>query len=59
MATREQRARKLGIPLDQLPDGRGKNPASWGNAKRGSEHPRWNDGRMLNEDGYVKVRVGD
>jgi hypothetical protein len=38
--------------------GRGNNPASWGHHKSGSEHPRWNDGRMINEDGYVKVRVG-
>lgn len=58
MPTREQRARKLGIPVDQLPDGRGKNPASWNNTKRGSDHHRWNAGRILNEDGYVKVRVG-
>lgn len=38
--------------------GRGKNPASWNNTKRGAEHHRWNAGRMLSEDGYVKVRVG-
>lgn len=28
------------------------------NHARGSNHPRWNDGRMVTEDGYVKVRVG-
>lgn len=39
--------------------GRGKNPASWGHHKSGAQHHRWNSGRMLNEDGYVKVRVGD
>jgi hypothetical protein len=38
--------------------GRGNNPKSHGNTKRGSEHHRWNSGRMLSEDGYVKVRVG-
>lgn len=38
--------------------GRGKNPASWNNTKRGAAHHRWNVGRMLSEDGYVKVRVG-
>lgn len=38
--------------------GRGNNSASWGNHKSGSDHHRWNTGRMLNEDGYVKVRVG-
>jgi hypothetical protein len=25
---------------------------------KGSAHGRWNDGQLLNEDGYVKVRVG-
>ncbi|WP_322067961.1 HNH endonuclease [Burkholderia cenocepacia] len=58
MPTREQRARRLGVPVDQLPDGRGKNPNSWHNTKRGDAHHRWNDGRMLSDDGYVKVRVG-
>jgi hypothetical protein len=38
--------------------GRGKNPASWNNTKRGADHHRWSSGRILNEDGYVKVRVG-
>jgi hypothetical protein len=38
--------------------GRGNNPASWGHHKSGAAHHRWNTGRMLNEDGYVKVRVG-
>ena len=38
--------------------GRGNNPASHGNTKRGAEHHRWNAGRMLSTDGYVKVRVG-
>lgn len=58
MPSREQRSRKLGIPIDQLPDGRGKNPNSWNNTKKGSAHHRWNSDRMLNDDGYVKVRVG-
>lgn len=38
--------------------GRGNNPRSWNNTKRGAEHHRWSQARMLNEDGYVKVRVG-
>ena len=38
--------------------GRGRNPASWNNTKRGPEHHRWNAGRLLSEDGYVKLRVG-
>ena len=53
MPTREKRARKLGVPVDQLPDGRGK-----GRKASGPEHHRWNEGRMLSEHGYVKVRVG-
>jgi hypothetical protein len=55
MATREQRARALGIPIEQLPDGRGKH----GNHARGLQHPRWNpDGRRITDDGYIEVRVG-
>lgn len=38
--------------------GRGSNPASWNNTKRGSDHHRWNSGRIINDDGYIKVRVG-
>jgi hypothetical protein len=26
--------------------------------RRGSAHPRWNHGRILSEEGYVKLRVG-
>lgn len=58
MPTREQRARKLGVPVGQLPDGRGKNPNSWKNTSRGKDHYKWNGGRMLSKHGYVKVRVG-
>jgi len=54
MPTRERRAKSLSISVDQLPDGRGKHK----NHVKGGCHPRWNDGRMLSEDGYVKVRVG-
>lgn len=38
--------------------GRGSNPHSHGNTKRGAEHHRWNSARMLSEDGYVRVRAG-
>lgn len=38
--------------------GRGNNPNSRRNRPKGAAHYRWNGGRMLNEDGYVKVRVG-
>lgn len=53
MPSRKKRALTLGIPVDQLPDGRGK-----GRKISGPNHPRWNNGRMLSEHGYVKVRVG-
>lgn len=58
MPTREQRARALGVPIDQIPDGRGKNPNSWNNSRRGSAHHRWSGRIILNDDGYVKLRVG-
>jgi hypothetical protein len=54
MPTRESRARSLGVPVADLPDGRGRH----GNHVRGGAHPRWNHGRMLSEHGYVKVRLG-
>ena len=53
MPTRERRARKLGIPIDQIPDGRGKAPKP-----SGSQHYRWNAAKMYAKDGYVKLRVG-
>lgn len=37
-----------------MSDGRGQH----GNHVRGPAHHRWNDGRMITADGYVKVRVG-
>ena len=53
MPTRERRARTLGVPVDQLPDGRGKNPKP-----KGPKHYRWNTSRIVSTHGYVKVRVG-
>lgn len=38
--------------------GRGNNPASHQKRSSGASHYRWNDGRMLSSQGYVKVRVG-
>jgi len=58
MPTREQRARKFGVTVDQLPDGRGKNPNSWKNRPKGVDHPRWNSDRIITQHGYVRVRVG-
>jgi hypothetical protein len=54
MPTREVRARRLGVPVDQLPDGRGRH----GHHARGVANGRWNDGRMRSSQGYVLVRVG-
>lgn len=54
MPTRTERARRLGVPVDQLPDGRGKH----GHNRRGSAHHRWNSGRLMAKDGYVLVRLG-
>lgn len=47
-----KRAEKYG---PNAPDQRGRH----GNHVRGSEHPKWNDGRIISSHGYVKVRVGD
>lgn len=38
--------------------GRGSNPISWGHHKSGPDHPRWNHGAIIDEDGYRKIRVG-
>jgi len=54
MPTREQRAKSLGVGQDELTDMRGRH----GNHRRGNGHYRWNAGRMLSRDGYVKIRVG-
>lgn len=51
-------AKKRGIPVDQLPVGRGNNPSSRRNRPSGPSHPRWNDERMVSAEGYIKVRVG-
>lgn len=51
-------AKKRGIPVDQLPVGRGNNPRSWGHHLEGPEHPRWSDERMVSAEGYIKLRVG-
>jgi len=50
---RIQKAKKLGCSVEQLCDGRGHNHKA-----SGSDHYRWNKGRIVNEDGYTKVRVG-
>ncbi len=54
MPTKERRAQTLGIPVEELPDGRGKH----GHHVRGSRSHRWNDGLSRHEDGYIKVSVG-
>lgn len=46
--------REKRIKAGLLSDGRGKH----GNHRRGMRHYRWNNGRMIDQGGYVKVRVG-
>lgn len=54
MTTRKERARKLGIPEDQLPyDRRG----THGNTPKGEKCHRWNKGKIISSHGYTKVRV--
>lgn len=38
--------------------GRGSNPASWNNTRRGAQHHCWNVERIVSSHGYTKVRVG-
>lgn len=47
-----QRVKKYGPQAEHM-DMRGRH----GNHVRGSDHPRWNGGRMLTSHGYVMVRV--
>ena len=54
MPTREKRAKALGVPVDDLPDARGKHS----NHRKGSDHYRWNTARILSDHGYRKIRVG-
>lgn len=54
MTTRERRAKALGIPVEMLPDGRGRH----GNHARAADHPRWNSEQLLSSHGYVLLRVG-
>lgn len=53
MPTRERRAEALGLPLDQLPDNRGRAPKP-----RGAESHRWRGGRSMHVEGYLKIFVG-
>ena len=50
---RLRKAQELGCSIDEVPDMRGKNPRP-----KGSRHYRWNSGRIINKEGYIKVRVG-
>lgn len=48
-------AKELGVPIDQIPDRRGRHS----NHARGADNGRWNaESRIISEHGYVKVRVG-
>jgi hypothetical protein len=50
---KRKKAEKMGIPMEQVTDGRGKH----NNHTRGSSHYKWN-GELLTQDGYRLVRVG-
>lgn len=50
---RALKAMKLGVDVSELTDGRGK-----GRHASSGRHYRWNDGKMLDRQGYVIVRVG-
>src|SRR5690242_12453175 len=54
MPTRERRAKSLGVAVADLPDGRGRH----GNHVHGEHSHRWNGGKIISSEGYVKVRVG-
>ena len=54
MPTRERRAKSLGIPVEDLPDGRGRHH----NGPKGSGHHRWSLGVTTDKMGYIKVQVG-
>jgi hypothetical protein len=51
---RKKRAEELGCDIMDVPDGRGLH----NNHVNSSMHYRWNDGRMIADGGYVKIRVG-
>lgn len=53
MPRKEIRAKKLGVSVDQLPDGRGRH----GGHRKGSSHHKWQES-LLSDDGYKLVRVG-
>ena len=54
MPSRERRAKSLGIRVEDLRDGRGRH----GNHAKGKMSHRWNTGKIISCEGYVKVRVG-
>ena len=51
---RLKRSRELGVSPDKLPDGRGKHS----NHANSSNHYRWNNGKLMTQDGYALIRVG-
>lgn len=38
--------------------GRGNNPRSHNNTKRGEDHHRWNADKIISSHGYAKIRIG-
>jgi len=51
---RLKKAKELGCSIYDVPDMRGKH----GFQLKGNKHHRWNRGKIISAEGYVKVRVG-
>jgi hypothetical protein len=53
--TRRYRARKR---AERFGPNAGDRRGRHGNHCSGADHPKWNHGKIINDDGYVKLRVG-
>lgn len=51
---RKRRAEKLGCDIMEIPDRRGKHT----HHAKGRQHYRWQTGKHITVDGYVKIRAG-
>lgn len=54
LAAQERKRRPVKQRGQNWKDGRGRH----GNHARGGHHPRWNLGKIITDEGYVKIRVG-
>lgn len=51
---RKRKAEKLGCDIMDVPDNRGRHK----NHAKGSRHHKWNNGRLIDHQGYTLIRVG-